>query len=1011
MSCRFVSIRAFVPVLICILLTITSVPELNEADAAGWEEPLDDGDPVQGQQMPVHTREGHGGTISVPVTLAFSAQMYPFFYDNGYHLNQTRYNDVIFAGADWKGAQHYNPDMSDFLKQYGMLMSGYDYFYSRSYLAMPFEPEPEGKVLDAQLIMTTRYDIAFEVPLYTARVMEQWDMLYFGNPTDDRFIFEFFPDVKFDYETDPTFFESQSNTPLGFNVTGIVQKWFNGTPNNGICIRSTEAFEPINSSGSYHPTKYGTSFFYGLGSAHPPELKIEYVLNEPPRAEITTKSHPPSKVSAPIRFTGMGTDPDGDGIALYKWTSDRDGLLGIGPDMSEIIVDNLSVGMHEIRFSVQDDFAELPKWSSPAIQYINILENTPEIVRVDAREVGKTSTGFEFRQGTLVDITVDVDGGAPPLSGWVNISYWINKTRMITKAALDDDLTYTWDTSAFVPDMYMVHVVVKDSSGRADTEGLYGKEPELLLVITDEAPPHVQEVWTVSSDGDVRSSFRKGDTVTIKARERNSETGLTGEVKILDMQGIPAVSSKTLSPMDEAGVYSVQMETEGFTRGGEYTIQVILKDMAGNIGLGETLITLTDTDAPELATVIALSGSQMGTSFPLATTITIQARENSGEEGLTGIIDIEYDDDYVLFSETMTEMGDGIYYYTWQTRDLLQGWYSINITLVDEEGNQDPDGLGHFDLQGTRMPDLEVRLTEPPAGLVVIDSVPMAGDWDVPPETMLLLEFSMTVNPVSVNEESIGVHTTDGNQVTGKWHVDDSGKICRFDPAETLAPNTGYLVEVTESVETSDGDPASPYSFGFKTTDSRVSEYSNIQRVPEDRMVYIPAGENMTFSVGSPDQVDMTVEWYLNDKRVQGESGNDYTLNAEGDLTGENILEVRVVGSESDMMPYWKVMVFDMGNGTSSPGSEPPDGSEEYDAGSDAGGPDWPLMAAIVLLIIAVFVNILFMLYRKGGKSGKDGGNNRGNENKRSDGDIDRVAKDEMNRSSGGSRQGPEGVR
>ncbi len=82
--------------------------------------------------------------------------------------------------------------------------------------------------------------------------------------------------------------------------------------------------------------------------------------NTPPKAYINTIVPNPAVEGQEIILIGGGTDVDGTIIA-YQWRSSLDGVIGNQPAIS---ISDLSIGVHTIYFSVQDNDYE---WSTEAV--------------------------------------------------------------------------------------------------------------------------------------------------------------------------------------------------------------------------------------------------------------------------------------------------------------------------------------------------------------------------------------------------------------------------------------------------------------------------------------------------------------------------------------------------------------------------------------------------------------------------------------------------------------------
>jgi parallel beta-helix repeat protein len=102
---------------------------------------------------------------------------------------------------------------------------------------------------------------------------------------------------------------------------------------------------------------------------------LPLVSKQPPIAVIDSIEPNPAKQGKDtISFIGHGNDSDGS-IVAYNWTSNMDGLLNTSASFTKP-ASELSVGMHIIYFSVQDNEGA---WSSAATENLTILTNQPPI--------------------------------------------------------------------------------------------------------------------------------------------------------------------------------------------------------------------------------------------------------------------------------------------------------------------------------------------------------------------------------------------------------------------------------------------------------------------------------------------------------------------------------------------------------------------------------------------------------------------------------------------------------
>jgi hypothetical protein len=110
---------------------------------------------------------------------------------------------------------------------------------------------------------------------------------------------------------------------------------------------------------------------------------------------------------------GYGEDEDGF-IVSYLWISDRDGEIGSAEEFS---TSSLSIGIHTIEFSVQDDGDD---WSQATTQVLTVkATNEKPVVAILLPDDGirvdglLTISGFaEDPDGALEEVSISVDGGS-----------------------------------------------------------------------------------------------------------------------------------------------------------------------------------------------------------------------------------------------------------------------------------------------------------------------------------------------------------------------------------------------------------------------------------------------------------------------------------------------------------------------------------------------------------------------------------------------------------------------
>jgi len=917
--------------------------------------PFKGGTPDEKPKVTSH-REGHEFSVNVPIEHIISVQEWaddpepssggPFkTKPDGMYLLVN--DDPVFCGAEWKGAI------------YGVMRENHlTWWRARAYMKTPFSVPEDAVCTGATLTMVVEQPPEKAVDIYPSVVLGYWD----GDTIENTLHFGGLPDTQMQNES-VTIGPGQTGKAIVFDVTETVDRWFQGWTNNGMCLRCNETLPD-----QVENHKNCVPVFSGLDTGdNSPTLEIDYFINHAPLASITSDPVSSAMETEPVTFTGEGKDPEGDKIALYEWSSDRDGLLGCGPGLTQITVDNLSVGLHKIRLRVRDDCQEYPRWSEYTYQSIQIKENLPRVTGVEARSVRDGTEGVEFSLGDTVEIVVTAELGTPPYSGVVDISHHIVDVQVVSGEALSEDLVYAWDTTGATPGVYAIDVKIIDSAGKESDMGTVVDDPDLLVSIVDNDPPTIESIIASSRDEE-GFEFEPGDSVTITVTAGGGEAELVGETTVLDSQGNPTGTNPYLTDVG-GGEYTATWRTD-YLDGDTYTVRVSLTDGSGNRASGDIQITIVDTDDPRVGTVEAMLGSQSGDVFPVATSLNVMVEEESHEEGLTGTIDITFGNTLTVYEEPLKELGDGRYYYPWNTKDLEPGWYSINVTLTDEDGNSDPDGLGKKDFTGNRLPDLMVRLTVPIATLVVTDTVPVSGERDVSRGTMIMVYFSQPVDPTTVNTDTMPVHVRDGYPVPGDWEVIQFGAGCRFDPEGVLDPGTAHEVEVKDAVMTFEGVSCSPYSLVFET--SIESVMATVEHSPLQNVVFLNATDNITFTM-TVDSGEGTISWALDDMKVPGGEGAEYTFHPDGNDPGWHRVEATPLGIEGEPVG-WSVYVHQDETGEVG-GTE--GGGEEVseDSSGDGGGSIWPLAAGAAVLVVGIMLVLAALVYiRKNAQMPGSGG-------------------------------------
>ena len=150
----------------------------------------------------------------------------------------------------------------------------------------------------------------------------------------------------------------------------------------------------------------------------------EYIMsptNQPPKAYINEIAPSPSVQGEAVRFSGYGTDVDGQVVA-YRWRSDRDGQLSTAKEFETV---SLSVGEHTVTFVVQDNN---DAWSTEATMVIKVVAGAAAPARINKFVAspptitpGETVT-LSWDVSNAPAVTIDQGVGTKPPVGSTTVS-------------------------------------------------------------------------------------------------------------------------------------------------------------------------------------------------------------------------------------------------------------------------------------------------------------------------------------------------------------------------------------------------------------------------------------------------------------------------------------------------------------------------------------------------------------------------------------------------------------
>lgn len=161
----------------------------------------------------------------------------------------------------------------------------------------------------------------------------------------------------------------------------------------------------------------------------------EYIMpavNQPPKAYINEVTPAESIQGTVVKFSGYGTDVDGQVVA-YRWRSDRDGQLSAAKEFES---STLSVGAHAIYFMVQDNN---DAWSAEVRKDIKVDAGAP----VPAKINSFTASPATITLGESVTLSWDVSNAAS-----VSINQGVGTKSPVSSVAVAPDVTTTYTLTA-----------------------------------------------------------------------------------------------------------------------------------------------------------------------------------------------------------------------------------------------------------------------------------------------------------------------------------------------------------------------------------------------------------------------------------------------------------------------------------------------------------------------------------------------------------------------------------
>ncbi|MBN1152994.1 MAG: hypothetical protein JXA58_07275 [Dehalococcoidia bacterium] len=174
------------------------------------------------------------------------------------------------------------------------------------------------------------------------------------------------------------------------------------------------------------------------------------VVNQPPKAYINEVTPVASVQGDVVKFSGYGTDVDGQVVA-YRWRSDRDGQLSTA---REFETSSLSVGDHAIYFMVQDNN---DVWSAEARKDIKVEASVPLPAKINSFTVSQStitagdSVTLSWNVSNVASVSIDQGIGSKSPSGSAVVTPGTTTTYKLTATGGGSTATASVTVTVQVP--------------------------------------------------------------------------------------------------------------------------------------------------------------------------------------------------------------------------------------------------------------------------------------------------------------------------------------------------------------------------------------------------------------------------------------------------------------------------------------------------------------------------------------------------------------------------------
>ncbi len=549
---------------------------------------------------------------------------------------------------------------------------------------------------------------------------------------------------------------------------------------------------------------------------------------------------------------------------------------------------------------------------------------TPPCIANLTSSVGQDSDGI-YDVGHEVEIIIVDDNNESGL--WATIDITDENDRSIVDGGVLDSLgfgrySYIWNTSEIIPWVnYSVKGKLEDPAGNMDIGEKFNLT-SINIYMVDTTPPVISRV-TASSEGEEAETFSLGSEIIISVLEGKSESGLTGSIQVELLNAKNKTYNHTFILEEEyLGNYIYEWDTVQLNHG-FYGIKAELQDPWGNIVQGvhadlDLKIGLIDDIPPEVFSAVpyVISNEERieDDEFALGDVVHFEVIEKNLEGELNGNICIQHSTGELVTVFPLAPLSDvGHYGASWNTIGNMEGSYTANVTLWDDAGNRDEDGL-------LANPDIRFDLVDkqPPA---IIHTYPLDGATGLDPNVTIWVAFS---EPIIQDALVYSVELRELSNAAGPkkmpadilWHPDNYS--ISLKPINPLVLETQYEVLVgTNIYDLAGNNLANEFRFSFKTKDFSISDPLDLSFtvIPQQLKVNIDHGDTQNFSVillnNNTRNLSLNYKWFLNrDLLASGNNNTFYLLNTTGLSMGSSYNFRIQIGYASNIEEYtWTLLI------------------------------------------------------------------------------------------------------